>query len=138
MFGVLGGTCERINRRKFLACLALSAASISAAIWWLLPAVNCYRGLSGIDSALFTLVAVNMLRQARRDRDLVLAAILALGLLGFIAKLAYEIATGTTLFVNSSAAGFVPLPLVHAVGGSIGAVIGSRSASAAHLFFARQ
>jgi hypothetical protein len=47
-----------------------------------------------------------------------------LAITAFAAKLLYETTTGATLFVNSPAAGFVPLPLVHLVGGCVGLVVG--------------
>ncbi len=56
---------------------------------------------------------------------MIAAALIAL-IAGFEAKLGYELVTGTTLFVDSSAAGFTPLPLVHAVGGLVGCVFALR------------
>jgi hypothetical protein len=106
-----------------LACLALSSLAISGTIWWLLPAVGSYRGLSGIDSALFTLTAATMLVDARHNRDRVAAAAAFAMLIGFGGKLTYEMLTGDTLFVDSASAGFVPLPLAHMVGGCAGLVI---------------
>jgi len=41
---------------------------------------------------------------------------------GFVAKLVFELATGGTLFVDSPAAGMVPVPLAHVAGGLVGAV----------------
>jgi rhomboid family GlyGly-CTERM serine protease len=129
MFAVLGALCERRSRPRFLLCLALSALAISGGIWWLLPAIESYRGLSGIDSALFTLAAATMLADARHNGDRVAAAVVLATLAGFAAKLTYEMLTGDTLFVDSAAAGFVPLPLAHVVGGCVGLAI-SRLGSA--------
>jgi hypothetical protein len=42
---------------------------------------------------------------------------------GFIGKLGWELATGSTLFVYSVAANFTPLPLSHVVGGIVGVLV---------------
>ncbi len=123
MFGVLGCICERADRRRFVACLVGSAAAISAAILWLLPGMSIYRGLSGVDSALFILVCVDWMCNAWRKRDFAFLAVVVLAMLGFLAKLVYEVTTGATIFVDSTGAGFVPLPLVHGVGAVVGAAV---------------
>ena len=41
-------------------------------------------------------------------------------LAAFLGKVGYETATGTTLFVDSHAAGFIPLAIAHLVGGCAG------------------
>jgi rhomboid family GlyGly-CTERM serine protease len=121
MFGVLGCICEQSDRRRFVGCLLGSAAAISAAIIWLLPGTNLYRGLSGVDSALFILACVEWMCDAWQKRDFAFLAVVVLAVLGFMAKLVYEVCTGATLFVDSTGAGFVPLPLVHGVGAIVGA-----------------
>jgi hypothetical protein len=123
MFGVLGAVCERADRRRYFACLLGSTVVISAAIAGLLPDTNLYRGLSGVDSALFILASVEWLRGAWRDRNLAFATAVVIALAGFIGKLVYEVTTGSTLFVDSTGAGFVPLPLAHAVGATVGAAV---------------
>jgi rhomboid family GlyGly-CTERM serine protease len=120
MFAVLGATCESRGRGRFLACVVLSAATISVAVWWGIPEMTVYRGLSGIDSALYTLAAALVLRDALNQHAWGLAAICGATLAGFAGKLAFEIVTGTTLFVDSTGGGFVPLPRVHVVGGLVG------------------
>lgn len=120
MFAILGVLCECRSRRRYVLCLVVSALAISASVYWRLPEMTAYRGLSGIDSALFTLAVVLLWRDARRDGDCLMAGMLIAGMVGLVGKLAYEIATGATLFVDSSSAGFVPLPLVHAVGAGVG------------------
>ena len=123
MFVVLSGMLEL--RSRFALCLTLvaSAAAISASIWTAQPNVDVYRGLSGIDSALFTAVALTIWFDARARRDLLLANAALATLAALLAKIGWELATGTTLFVDSASAGFTPLPLVHLVGGVIGLAI---------------
>jgi rhomboid family GlyGly-CTERM serine protease len=121
MFGVLGAMIERRSRGWFLATFLGAAAAISLALWFGHAELEHYRGLSGIDSALFTCAMLMMLDEARQARRSTAWAIVALGT-GFAAKIGWEAATGSTLFVDSGRAGFVPLPLVHVVGGIAGVV----------------
>jgi hypothetical protein len=79
--------------------------------------------LSGIDTALFSLAALELWGEARGGRRLLIRAAVGALLAGLLAKLGYEVATGATLFVDSSSAGFTPLPLVHAVGAGVGVLV---------------
>jgi hypothetical protein len=85
-----------------------------------MPALDTYRGLSGIDSALFTLLATRVLHEsiALKDRPQAILAGVILAL--FVAKTAYEWTTGATLFVDSAAANMLPIPLAHVMGGLVG------------------
>ncbi len=73
---------------------------------------------------MFALLAAIQLRSAWQARDRVLQAF-SLVLAGLLAgKIGLEMAWGRTLFVDSTAAGFTPLPLVHAVGAAVGTLVG--------------
>jgi rhomboid family GlyGly-CTERM serine protease len=124
MFVALGVLCESVDRRRFIVCLAGSAVAISLALLWLLPAVQTYRGLSGVDSAIFVLAAMATLASARDTNRTALSIITLAALAGFVVKLGYEIVTGHTLFVDSVSAGFIPLPLSHAAGALTGLLAG--------------
>jgi rhomboid family GlyGly-CTERM serine protease len=118
MFVALGAAIEFRHRGAFLAATALSACAVSATAWCI-ASVDTYRGLSGIDSALFVLLAGWYLIDALRSRcQLPLCIPIAL-LLGFFAKIGYEILTGRTYFVDSTAALFTPLPQVHLAGAAV-------------------
>ena len=52
----------RISLVRFCWCLIISALAISAAIWILIPGMQFYRGLSGIDSAVFTSLAISLFK----------------------------------------------------------------------------
>jgi len=123
MFVLLGSLIERRSR----ACLGLvvypSAAVISAAIWFAQPGIQRYRGLSGVDSALFAFAALMLYDEIDVGRQKLPRKLLALLAAAFALKVLWEIATGATLFVDSSAAGFTPLPLAHAVGGCVGVAV---------------
>jgi rhomboid family GlyGly-CTERM serine protease len=120
MFAALGAMVERQSRRGFVATVAISAVAVAAAVWMFEPAMTEYRGLSGVDSALFGLAAPMLFCESRRNRRHVVSWIVAALALGFVGKVGWEMATGQTLFVDSVAAGFAPLPLVHAVGAAVG------------------
>jgi rhomboid family GlyGly-CTERM serine protease len=120
MFVVLGAMIER-RRRAALCWLVIgSAAAISLAVWIGDSRVDQYRGLSGIDSALFTFAALILFDDARQAEQTVAVGALAALAAAFVGKLLWELVSGSTLFVDSSAACFRPLPLVHAVGGCVG------------------
>jgi rhomboid family GlyGly-CTERM serine protease len=123
-FGALGLLAERRSRASFLACTLSSAVAISAALWFLRPDVLTYRGLSGIDVGLFTLVATGMFRDARAARHRPTAAVAVVALSAFALKLTWELAAGSALFVDAASAGFQSLPLAHAIGGAVGALGG--------------
>ena len=119
---VLGAICEREQRRSFVACLAASAIALSLCLWTTMPDLAIYRGLSGIDSAVFVFLAVVLLRQSLAAGQKWWSAGIVTVLCGFGLKVAFEYATGRTLFVDSGAAAMTPVPLVHLVGGMIGAI----------------
>jgi rhomboid family GlyGly-CTERM serine protease len=122
MFAVLGCLLEIRYRRAFLACLGSAALAISAAIWIFQPELATYRGLSGLDTALFAMLAADLLLESRRgaERSLRAVALPALLLIGLLAKIAYEFIAGTTIFVDAAASGFTPVPLAHLVGALAG------------------
>lgn len=123
MFVVLGAVFERRSRAGFLSVLVASAVAISAAVFWIQPEFELYRGLSGVDSGLFVAVCVGMLADARREKDRLTFAVAVALLIGFVAKTVFEYATGTTLFVECAAAGFIPLALSHLSGAIAGAAV---------------
>lgn len=123
MFAALGAFLERHSRRLLTAVLAASVAGISASLWFLAPEVLIYRGLSGLDSALFAAVLVVLLADALASRHRTITVIVGLLAAAFVAKLGYETTTGLTLFVDSAKAGFTPLPFVHAAGAGVGAAV---------------
>ena len=121
-FAVLGWMCEREGMGRFLSCVIISAAIIPLCLWLAEPQMKTYRGLSGIDSALFGILAVRMGQGAITDRNWLRLGFICVIAAGFAAKVAFEVVTGSTLFVDSSAAGMIPIPLSHLVGGLVGLV----------------
>jgi rhomboid family GlyGly-CTERM serine protease len=125
MFLVLGVMIERRHRAGVVTTIIASATAITSALWLCHPAVAEYRGLSGIDSALFTLMAIVLYRDGRRSSQPLIRLISAGLLVALAAKLTYEMASGNTLFVDSDTAGFTALPAVHLTGGITGIAVGT-------------
>lgn len=123
-FLVLGALCERMSRMRFCACVLGSAILIPVALWITLPHLETYRGLSGIDSALYVLLAVTLLKDELHGRRWGWVIALSGVLFAFIGKVGYEIATGGTIFVNSGASHMIPVPLAHCVGAAVGMIVG--------------
>ncbi len=125
----LGFVIEQDKRRRLLTCMGLSAVSIPLAVYVCMPELSTYRGLSGIDSAVFMLLAIILLRDSWEQRDrgwgdrgwtLVCTALIV----GFAAKTGFEFVTGTALFVDATAAEMLPVPLAHVIGAGIGVLCG--------------
>jgi rhomboid family GlyGly-CTERM serine protease len=125
VFVALGAVCELRNRRRFLSGVGSAAVAISVGLMLLSPSLLTCRGLSGIDSALFALLAADWLRQGGGRRLLGIAAVVL-----FLGKCTFEHVTGTALFVDAAATATVPVPLAHWIGFACGvACAWSRDAS---------
>lgn len=117
---VLGAGLElRGLRRAAAAALGLAAAATAATVH-LAYDVAVYRGASGIASAWLVLLALDVASRSpgRAAKALALAA-LAL----FSGKLAFEAASGETLFAGPLPQGVRALPGVHLAGASVGCVV---------------
>jgi rhomboid family GlyGly-CTERM serine protease len=125
MFLILGAVLERQNRRQFILGIAAASVAISAAVWFLQPELNTYRGLSGVDTALFVMLSVGLLHDALsgQDRSRWAIAVPVLLLVALAGKLVGECVTGEAFFVNAENAGFVPVPLAHVVGAAVGLAV---------------
>ena len=123
-FGFLGLACERRSRSRFLVCVTASAFAISLSVWFCLPGMRAYGGLSGVDSALFALLVVELWSEgvhARRPEQVAMATAC---LAGFLLKISFELATGKNLFVQSLESGTVGVPLAHVAGAAVGFLVG--------------
>jgi rhomboid family GlyGly-CTERM serine protease len=103
-FIALGIACERRHRAAFHATLTASAMVIPIAVWVFAPGIAAYRGLSGIDSALFVL----LLLLYRSPITLVLGG-------AFLAKIGFELVTASAVFAGDLG-GAVPVPVAHLAG----------------------
>ena len=131
-FLVLGVACELRSRKRFSVCLVGSVVAIPCTVWLLLPELELYAGLSGVDSALFALLGADLVHEQWKKRNPAVLAI-ALGLsLALAFKVGFEITTGGTIFVADLASGIVPVPRAHLAGALVGllasaSIGGSRS-----------
>ncbi len=122
MFAVFGALLERRSRARFVAVVVLSAVAIPAALWFAAPEFEYYRGLSGIDSALFAAFFAQLLADAWRSRSCLGGAVPVVALLGFGGKSTFELLTGSTVFVADGV--FTAVPLAHLVGAAVGVAAG--------------
>jgi rhomboid family GlyGly-CTERM serine protease len=120
-FGMLGVIAERWSRRTMATALGISAIAVSVSVWLIQPQFSTYRGLSGLDSALFGIALAQCGLTAWRSRQTGLAAFAALALAGFVIKSGYEWLARDTWFVRE--AEFEPVPLAHIIGALSGAAI---------------
>jgi rhomboid family GlyGly-CTERM serine protease len=123
MFVVLGAACEMRNRQRMRLCTGAAAACVSLLVLLCFPEIETYRGLSGVDTALFTLLAIDLMRDARKRQQPLMAAAIGGLLVGFMAKTGYEAATGHAFFVDQTAAGFELLVWDHIVAAAVGVVV---------------
>ena len=123
-FFVLGSLCEIMDPKRYYATIGISIISIPIIIWWGMPDLLIYAGLSGLDCALYSLLMVLLIRREIRSRSWIWVALFSLLLGGLIAKIIYEIITGLTIFVANTHTDMTPVPLAHLVGGCVGFFVG--------------
>jgi rhomboid family GlyGly-CTERM serine protease len=119
----LGVACEAQGRARLAATVLASALAISAVVWWLLPGLESYAGLSGIDCALFARLGMELWREHhRRGSRFASASAVAFGAaLAF--KVSLEWTTGGTVFVAHLGPGIVPVPAAHLAGAAVGVAL---------------
>ena len=89
------------------------------------PSLHHYRGISGIDSALFFLLAVGIMHAEAQTRP-ALACVVAILIVAFVAKMLFEQFTHSAVFADSTGGAFVPAPIAHITGAIIGAALAPR------------
>ena len=119
-FLLLGSLCEYMDRKRYALAMGLSVILIPAAIWFGMPHLMVYAGLSGLDCALYSLGIVLFIRREKQARRHIWIILYMLMLVLLPAKIIYEMSSGLTIFVNNSHTDMVPVPLSHLVGGIAG------------------
>lgn len=112
----LGAVCETRSRVRLVVALALAATAIAPALWFLQPQFETYRGLSGLDSALFGLLAGSLWFSGAAIGRLAGA----LALVAVLGKCTLELATHAPVFADGI--GYAPVPLAHVIGALCGAL----------------
>jgi rhomboid family GlyGly-CTERM serine protease len=119
----VGFFIARESISRFVFVTITSSLLISGAVWFFLPEMQLYRGLSGIDSALFTCFMTMLWQRARCDGDTTMAWLSIAGIVLFLLKSSvYELATGQTIFVSFEE-NIVSVPLAHLIGGAWGVAL---------------
>ena len=121
-FALLLWLCLERAVLRTVATLGAAAVVIPTTVLIAHPDMQFYRGLSGLDSALFVLLGTLLLREGVRDQRPGLTLVATLALVAFAAKTAFEIATGGAVFAASG--GFVPVPIAHVAGALVGVIAG--------------
>ncbi len=123
-FLLLGSLCEYMDRKRYALAMGLSVILIPAAIWFGMPHLMVYAGLSGLDCALYSLGVVLFIRREKQARRHIWIILYMLMLVLLPAKIIYEMSSGLTIFVNNAHTDMVPVPLSHLVGGIVGILAG--------------
>jgi rhomboid family GlyGly-CTERM serine protease len=119
-FAILSIMVAGRSMARWIACMIGAAITISLAVLLLQPEVTVYRGLSGLDSALFVTAAVMLLQEGWQQKRHFLTGFSLLALAAFSAKTLFELTTGNVLFVQDLGEGVSPLPLAHIIGAGWG------------------
>ena len=109
--------------KQFWQMVILSSVMTSAGLYFWHADLIYARGLSGIDCALFGMVIFHVIKQAHHERDTRWLTLSLVSLIAFILKTTYEIHTQQTVFMDSTEAGIIALPLVHLIGLVCGMVV---------------
>jgi len=117
VFAALGAIAEMRSRCRMIGCVVAASIVIPLAVEAFSPSLERYRGMSGIDTALFMLIAIDLAKENRRIAWA--SGILMAGLAG---KLVFEQWTHAAVFADSSGGGFVPAPVAHLAGAAAGVV----------------
>jgi len=123
VFFGLGCLCEQFNRKQCVTVLAAAAGLIPLGLWFFASDFQTYRGLSGLDTALFAMLAAATMRTAFRERNWVLMTVIGMLLMCLVGKTVFEFAFGGAVFVQP--AGFRPVPLAHIIGAAVGLLVGA-------------
>jgi len=128
-FFVLGSFCEIMDRGKYVITIGIFSIFIPVAIWFVMPHLEVYGGLSGLDCSLYSLLIVMLIKRERPSQNWIWIIFYTIMLVQLPAKIIYEMASGLTIFVNNIHATMVPMPLSHLVGGVVGFAVGIVRAS---------
>lgn len=122
VFAIVGVLCEFLYPKHFWRTLLSSSILIPVLVMISEPQLLCYRGLSGLDSALVALLVTRLLLEDIRRRNPQGIAVFSIFLVLQFLKIAAEVLVQGNLFVTNG--DFIPAPLAHLTGASIGCSIG--------------
>ncbi len=104
-----------LTEREVWRTLAIAVPVVALTVVAGAPELAVYRGLSGLDCALFAAAALKLLLGGSRMERWVAG----IALTGFLLKTGWELSTGTTVFAGSGTL-FEVVPLAHIAGAAAG------------------
>ena len=113
-FVVLGVLCCRQSLKSFFIIIITTPLIISLSLLYFMPQLMFYRGLSGIDTALYSFVIGKMIYEKFNAKKFIHGYSLLMLALLLMGKTVYEFATQSILFANAD--NFMPLPIAHLIG----------------------
>lgn len=119
-FVALGAPCEMRGSRRYAGALLATSLLLSGVVLVMLPSLELYAGLSGLDSVLFAWLALDVMRETARGRRVLAWLLGAACSVSFSLKMLHEASTGTPLFANDLAPDVIPVPVVHMAGAALG------------------
>jgi len=102
----IGTMMESQGRWRMAGALLAGVVAVNACLWWFMPGLDFYCGLSGVLNALFVVAIADLWKMYRHP-------VFLFGGLGLGAKLAVEMALGQSLFVSTV---WPSVPLAHLAG----------------------
>lgn len=103
---LVGFLIEKVGQLRLALAAMIGSLSVAAAIWWQLPELEHYCGLSGMLNSLFVLALADLWQRNRQPLVLVAATLLG-------AKLLAELAVGQSVLIAPQWPG---VPLAHLAG----------------------
>ncbi len=122
VFVVLGAWVELRSRKIYALLLIAGLPFLAWSAFALTPAIDEYRGLSGLDSALFGLAALAIWNDARSSYQHCFSI---LALVAFAAKSIVELFLDAPVFVQDLGESVVGVPAIHLTGVSVGLLFGA-------------
>jgi len=102
----IGMMMEPQGRWRMAGALIAGIAAVNVCLWWFMPGLEYYCGLSGVLNALFVVALADLWKMYRHP-------VFLFGGLGLGAKLAVEITLSQSLFVSTT---WPAVPLAHLAG----------------------
>jgi len=124
-FLLLGTLCEMRDRAATIGLIVTSVPLISLGMFLFPSGMSAYAGLSGVDSAFFGWLVIQLYLTMREETDSAIRFVPVLCGAGFIAKMGYEFVTGQAFFVQGGVE-MVAVPLAHLIGFSVGILAGTQ------------
>ncbi len=118
----IGFLFEQVLRHRFWIVLWVSSMVVGGGLLVFEPQLTAYCGLSGVLNGLWVAGAILSARAEDRAGRVWVARLCRAGLLALVAKIAFETATGSSLFNDETSLAAIPVPRAHLLG-ALGGVV---------------